>query len=59
MKLIELAASILPQGIYLQTASAVPSTGNTESSTYIIIIAVAGVLLVGAAVAGIFTKKKK
>lgn len=59
MKLIELAANILPQGIYLQTASAVPPTGNTESSTYIIIIAVAGVLLVGAAVAGIFTKKKK
>ena len=59
MQLIELAANMPLRGEYLQMASAVPSTGNTESSTYIIIIAVAGVLLVGAAVAGIFTKKKK
>ena len=59
MKLIELVANMPLRGEYLQMASAVPPTGNTESSTYIIIIAVAGVLLVGAAVAGIFTKKKK
>lgn len=59
MNFITLAANMPLRGEYLQTATAVPPTGNTESSTYIIIIAVAGVLFVGAAVAGIFTKKKK
>ncbi len=59
MNFITLAANMPLCGEYLLMASAVPRTGNTESSTYIIIIAVAGVLLVGAAVAGIFTKKKK
>lgn len=59
MNFITLAASSPLRGEYLQMAAAVPQTGNTESSTYIIIIAAAGVLLVGAAVAGIFTKKKK
>ena len=59
MNFIELAANMSLWGECLQTASAVPPTGNTESSTYIIIIAVAGELLVGAAVEGIFTKKKK
>lgn len=39
--------------------SVVPATGNVESSTYIIIIAVAGVLLIGAVAAGFITKKKK
>lgn len=59
MNFITLAANMPLRGEYLQMATAVPQTGNTESSTYIIIIAVAGVLLAGAAVAGIFTKKKK
>lgn len=53
MKLLEMTGALLP------AATAFPATGNTESSTYIIIIAVAGVLLVGAAVAGVITKKKK
>lgn len=39
--------------------SVIPDTGNVESSTYIIIIAIAGVLLVGAVAAGLITKKKK
>lgn len=39
--------------------SVIPATGNVESSTYIIIIAVAGVLLIGAVAAGFITKKKK
>ncbi len=33
--------------------------GNVSAGSYVIIVAVAGVLLVGAAVAGIITKKKK
>ena len=36
-----------------------PATGNTESSTYIIVLVVAGILIIGAVVAGIITKKKK
>ncbi|MBQ7782843.1 MAG: hypothetical protein IJ368_02645 [Oscillospiraceae bacterium] len=36
-----------------------PSTGNTEQSTYIVILIVAGMLVLAAVIAGIFTKKKK
>ncbi len=36
-----------------------PATGNTEKSTYIAVIAGAGVLAVAAAIVGILTKKKK
>lgn len=36
-----------------------PDTGNTEKSSYIWVIAVAGVLAVGAVAAGVLTKKKK
>ncbi|MCM1522935.1 MAG: hypothetical protein NC120_00600 [Ruminococcus sp.] len=39
-------------------ASVAPATGNVESSTYIIILVVAGVLVIGAVIAGIITKKK-
>jgi hypothetical protein len=40
-------------------AAVSPETGNTESSTYIIVLVVAGILIIGAVVAGIITKKKK
>ncbi|MCC8042160.1 MAG: hypothetical protein LIO69_01305 [Oscillospiraceae bacterium] len=36
-----------------------PSTGNVEKSTYIIILVVAGIILIGAGVVGIVFKKKK
>lgn len=39
--------------------AASPATGNTESKTYVWVLAAAGVLVVIAAAAGIFTKKKK
>ncbi|MBQ4256251.1 MAG: hypothetical protein IKP75_01955 [Oscillospiraceae bacterium] len=35
------------------------ATGNTSVNSYIIIAVIAGVLVIGAVVAGIFTKKKK
>ncbi|MDE6599323.1 MAG: hypothetical protein K2K34_04505 [Oscillospiraceae bacterium] len=40
-------------------ASVNPATGNIPTSTYIIIIAVAAGLIVGAVIAGIVSKKKK
>lgn len=40
-------------------AAVSPATGNTESSTYIIVLVVAGILIIGAVAAGIITKKKK
>ncbi|MDE5992065.1 MAG: hypothetical protein K2G87_03340 [Oscillospiraceae bacterium] len=40
-------------------ASVNPATGNVSASTYIIVIAVAAVLIVGAVIAGIVSKKKK
>ena len=36
-----------------------PVTGNLPAAVYIIIAAVAGVLVIGSLLAGIFTKKKK
>ncbi len=43
----------------VNAAAISPDTGNTEQSTYIWIVVVAGVLVVAAVVAGFFTKKKK
>ncbi len=40
-------------------ALALPDTGNTEKNTYVIVLAVAGVLVIAAAAVGILTKKKK
>ena len=39
--------------------SQVPATGNVEQKTYIIVLVIAAVLVIGAVIAGIFTKKKK
>ena len=39
--------------------SQVPATGNVEQETYIIVLVIAAVLILGAVIAGIFTKKKK
>lgn len=39
--------------------SQVPATGNVEQKTYIIVLVIAAVLIIGAVAAGIFTKKKK
>ncbi len=39
--------------------SQIPATGNVEKSTYVIILVIAGILLAGAIIAGIFTKRKK
>lgn len=39
--------------------TALPATGNVESSTYIIILVVAGVFVIAAVAAGFITKKKK
>ena len=36
-----------------------PATGNTESSTYVVVLVVAGVLIAACVVAGILGKKKK
>lgn len=39
--------------------SQIPATGNVEQKTYIIVLVIAAVLILGAVIAGIFTKKKK
>ncbi|MGN0664910.1 MAG: hypothetical protein ACI4KF_00125 [Huintestinicola sp.] len=49
--------AMLSAAVSAETLS--PATGNTEKSSYIIVIVVAGVLAVAAVIAGIFTKKKK
>lgn len=36
-----------------------PDTGNTESSTYVIVLIIAGVLIAAAVIAGVLTKRKK
>lgn len=36
-----------------------PATGNTESSTYVVVLVIAGVLIAACVVAGILGKKKK
>ena len=43
----------------LNVITAVPDTGNVSANTYLIIVIAAAGLIVGAVVAGIFTKKKK
>lgn len=43
----------------ISMVSQIPATGNTEQQTYITILIIAGVLVIGAVIAGIFTKKKK
>lgn len=43
----------------IMAVTAAPATGNVESSTYIGVLAVAGVLIVAAVLAGILGKKKK
>ena len=40
-------------------ATMIPDTGNVSANTYLIILIAAGVLIVGAVLVGIFTKKKK
>ncbi len=44
---------------YTFLASVNPATGNVPAITYVIVIAVAAVLIVGAVIAGIVSKKKK
>lgn len=39
--------------------TAVPATGNVSANTYLIILIAAAVLIAGAVLAGVFTKKKK
>ena len=45
--------------LFNMIAGANPPTGNTSAGVYIIIVSVAAVLIVGAVVSGIITKKKK
>lgn len=40
-------------------AAVSPNTGNISANVYLIIVIAAAVLIVGAALIGIFTKKKK
>ena len=40
-------------------ATMIPDTGNVSANTYMIVLIAAGVLIIGAVLAGIFTKKKK
>ena len=40
-------------------ATMIPDTGNVSANTYLIIVIAAAGLIVGAVLAGIFTKKKK
>lgn len=39
--------------------SQVPATGNVEQKTYIIVLVIAAVLIIGAVAAGVISKKKK
>ncbi|MCH5348172.1 MAG: LPXTG cell wall anchor domain-containing protein [Oscillospiraceae bacterium] len=39
--------------------TAIPDTGNVSANTYLIIVIAAAGLIIGAVLAGIFTKKKK
>lgn len=39
--------------------SQIPATGNVEQKTYIIVLVIAAVLIIGAVVAGFVSKKKK
>lgn len=52
-------AAAMSSPLCIQAFALSPNTGNTESKTYVWVLAVAGVLVVGAVIAGIFTKKKK
>ena len=45
--------------MFFNILSAVPDTGNVSANTYLIIVIAAAALIVGAVLAGIFTKKKK
>lgn len=39
--------------------SQIPATGNVEQKTYIIVLVIAAVLIIGAVIAGVISKKKK
>lgn len=44
----------------VNVAASVPAaTGNTEQGTYIAVLVIAGILVIGAVVAGVIGKKKK
>lgn len=45
--------------LWSYAATAVPATGNVSASVYIIVVSAAAVLIVGAVVAGIISKKNK
>ncbi len=66
MKLPKIFSAAAPSAILCSlyssnalAATSAPPTGNTETSAYIWILVIAGVLLAAAAVAGIITGKKK
>ena len=44
---------------FTYAATVVPATGNVSANVYLIAVIVAAVLIVGAVVAGIISKKKK
>ncbi len=45
--------------LWSYAATAVPATGNVSANVYLIAVIIAAVLIVGAVIAGIISKKKK
>lgn len=45
--------------LFTYAATAVPATGNVSANVYLIAVIIAAVLIVGAVIAGIISKKKK
>lgn len=45
--------------LWTYAATVVPATGNTSANVYIIAVVIAAVLIVGAVIAGVISKKRK
>lgn len=45
--------------LWSYAATAVPATGNLSANVYLIAVIIAAVLIVGAVIAGVVSKKKK
>lgn len=45
--------------LWTYAATVVPATGNVSANVYLIAVIIAAVLIIGAVIAGIISKKKK